>query len=177
MTEKELQLSLELIREKIYIIRGQKVMLDRDLAELYGVETFNLNKAVKRNIDRFPEDFMFELNKQEMSLIFQSGISNQGRGGTRKPARVFTEQGVAMLSTVLNNKTAIKINIQIMRAFVKMREIMSMHKDIYRRMNKLEIKQLEQGKSLHSINKVIEEMLKLPVTLKRKQKPIGFGKK
>lgn len=174
MTDKEL--SIELIRENIYLIRGQKVMLDRDLAQLYGVETFNLNKAVKRNMERFPEDFMFELNKQEMSLIFQFGISKNGRGGTRKPAKVFTEQGIAMLSSVLNSKQAILVNTQIVRAFVKIRELMTMHNDIFKRMNKLEINQLEQNKEIRKINQVIEEMLGLPVTLKRKNKTIGFKK-
>jgi hypothetical protein len=97
---------------KIYLIRGQKVMLDKDLSELYGVTTRNLNKAVKRNLKRFPKDFMFQLNKQEFeNLIFQSGTSNWG--GTRKLPSAFTEQGVAMLSGVLNSDRAIMVNIQI----------------------------------------------------------------
>ncbi|MCD4812848.1 ORF6N domain-containing protein [bacterium] len=177
MTEKELQLSLELIREKIYVIRGQKVMLDKDLAILYGVLTRNLNKAVKRNIDRFPDDFMFQLNKEEMNLMFQTGTSKKNHGGVRKLANVFTEQGIAMLSTVLNSKRAIQVNIQIMRLFVKIRELMSVHKDIYKHLNRLEAKQATSDRRITKIDTIIEEMLKLPVTLKRKNKPIGFRKK
>ena len=119
---------LELIQSKIYEIRGQKVMLDRDLAELYQVETRVLNQAVKRNIDRFPEDFMFQLTKEEFdqlktNLIFQNGISNWG--GTRKLPYAFTEQGPAMLSGISNSDTAIQVNINIMRAFVAMRRLIS----------------------------------------------------
>ena len=119
---------LELIQSKIYEIRGQKVMLDRDLAELYQVETRVLNQAVKRNIDRFPEDFMFQLTKEEFdqlktNLIFQNGISNWG--GTRKLPYAFTEQGLAMLSGILSSDTAIQVNINIMRAFVAVRRLIS----------------------------------------------------
>ena len=113
----------EIIQRKILIIRGRKVMLDRDLAELYEVETFNLNKAVKRNIERFPEDFMFQLNDEEFkNLIFHFGISSWG--GTRKLPYAFTENGVAMLSSVLNSKRAIQVNISIMRTFTHLRELL-----------------------------------------------------
>lgn len=121
------------IRNLIYEVRGVKVMLDRDLAAMYEVETYNLNKAVKRNIERFPPDFMFQLTKEEWELlIFQIGISKAKfftesdrmtrRGGTQKLPYVFTEQGVAMLSGVLRSERAIKVNIQIMRAFVAVRQ-------------------------------------------------------
>ena len=110
------------IQNMIYEIRGQKVMLDSDLATLYEVETFNLNKAVKRNIDRFPDDFMFQLTKDEWeNLIFHIGISNKQHGGRRFMPYVFTEQGVAMLATVLKSQKAIDVNIHIMRTFVKLR--------------------------------------------------------
>ena len=109
---------LATIQSKIYEIRGQRVMLDRDLAELYGVTTGNLNKAVKRNIERFPERFMFQLTEQEF-LIFQNGTSSWG--GTRKRPYAFTEQGVSMLSAVLRSPTAIQVSIRIMDAFVAMR--------------------------------------------------------
>jgi len=110
------------IQNMIYEIRGQKVMLDNDLAELYQVETFNLNKAVKRNIERFPSDFMFQLTKDEWeNLIFQNGISSKQHGGRRFMPYAFTEQGVAMLASVLNSPKAIAVNIKIMRAFVKLR--------------------------------------------------------
>ena len=117
--------SLEPIRSKIYEIRGQRVMLDRDLAELYGVTTGNLNKAVKRNIRRFPPDFMFQLTKEEWhSLRFQIGILDVGRGQyTKFLPHAFTEQGLAMLSGVLNSDIAIDVNISIMRAFVSLRQV------------------------------------------------------
>ena len=119
---------LQLIQSKIYEIRGHKVMIDRDLAELYQVTTGNLNKSVQRNIKRFPSDFMFQLTKEEFdqlktNLIFQNGISNWG--GTRKLPYAFTEQGLAMLSGILNSDTAIQVNINIMRAFVTMRRLIS----------------------------------------------------
>ncbi len=133
---------IQLIQSKIYEIRGVKVMLDRDLAELYQVTTGNLNKAVKRNIRRFPPDFMFQLTKEEFeflkqSLIFQNGISNDelktgsgflrtGRGGVRQLPYAFTEQGLAMLSGILNSDTAIDVNISIMRAFVAIRHMVTM---------------------------------------------------
>jgi len=110
------------IKNMIYEIRGQKVMLDRDLANLYGVETFNLNKSVKRNIERFPDDFMFQLTKDEWeNLIFQFGISSKQHGGRRFLPYVFTEQGVAMLASVLKSPKAVIVNINIMRAFVELR--------------------------------------------------------
>lgn len=116
---------IEKIHSLIYEIRGQRVMLDRDLAALYGVETKNLNKAVKRNITRFPQDFMFQLTKEEHnSLRFQFGTSNT-RGGTRYLPYVFTEHGVAMLSSILNSETAINVNIAIMRAFVTVRKMLA----------------------------------------------------
>lgn len=129
----------EVIINKIYLIRGKKVMLDRDLAELYSVTTFNLNKAVKRNIKRFPADFMFQLDNQEVkNLIFQIGISSWG--GTRKPPYVFTEQGVAMLSSVLNSAIAIEVNIRIIRIFTKLREMLLTHTDILLKLEQLENK-------------------------------------
>ena len=119
---------LQLIQSKIYEIRGHKVMIDRDLAELYQVTTGNLNKSVQRNIKRFPSDFMFQLTKEEFdqlktNLIFQNGISNWG--GTRKLPYAFTEQGLAMLSGILSSDTAIQVNINIRRAFVAVRRLIS----------------------------------------------------
>ena len=117
-------MELEIIKNRIYEIRGQRVMLDRDLAQLYGVETKVLNQAVRRNLERFPEDFMFELTKDEVNLLeisLRSQIVTSNKGGNRYAVIAFTEQGVAMLSSVLRSKTAIEINISIMRAFVAMR--------------------------------------------------------
>jgi hypothetical protein len=134
---------LELIEKKIYLVRGQKVMLDRDLAELYGVETRALNQAVRRNSDRFPDDFMFALDRDEIARISQIVISSAGGKDTLKFSKnvlVFTEQGVAMLSSVLSSKRAVQVNIAIMRTFVKLREMMATHKDLARKLGDLEKK-------------------------------------
>ncbi|HUO58298.1 MAG TPA: ORF6N domain-containing protein [bacterium] len=117
------------VEQKIYLLRGKKIMLSHDLAELYGVTTFNFNKAVKRNPGRFPEDFMFQLTRKEAeNLKFQIGISSWG-GARRATPYAFTEQGVAMLSSVLRSKRAIRVNIEIMRAFARLREILAANKD------------------------------------------------
>ena len=117
--------NLQLIQSKIYEIRGQKVMLDRDLAELYGIETKVLKQAVKRNLKRFPSDFMFELTQDEFECLRSQFVTSNARGGTRYMPFVFTEQGVAMLSSVLNSEVAIEINIYIMRAFVAIRRMIA----------------------------------------------------
>jgi hypothetical protein len=134
----------ERIERSILLIRGQKVILDRDLARLYGVETRALNQAVRRNIDRFPEDFMFRLTREEIMRISQFVISS-GDPGVRtlkfsKNVMAFTEHGVAMLSSVLNSPRAVQVNIQIMRTFAKLREIISQHKDLAGRLDELEKK-------------------------------------
>jgi len=159
-----------IIERKIYLIRSQKVMLDRDLAELYAVETFNLNKAVKRNIDRFPPDFMFQITKDEAEcLIFQLGISkNSGRGGRRYLPYAFTEQGIAMLSTVLKSKRAVHVNITIMRAFVKLREIIAAHKDLAKKLEELEKKYDSQFRV------VFDAIRALVAEPEPKEKKIGF---
>ena len=127
------------IQDLIYTIRGQKVMLDSDLAQLYGVLTKNLNKAVKRNLERFPQDFMFQLTKEEyQNLRFQNGTSKSSHGGRRFMPYVFTEQGVAMLSSVLESKQAIAVNIQIMRTFVQIKQFALEHKDLTKRFADLE---------------------------------------
>jgi hypothetical protein len=133
----QLPVSVELIERRILVIRGQKVMIDTDLAELYQVTTGNLNKAVKRNLDRFPEDFMFPLTEHEAkNLRFQIGISSWG--GRRYLPYAFTEHGVAMLSSVLKSRRAIQMNILIIRAFLRLREILSTHKDLARKIEALE---------------------------------------
>ena len=136
----------EIISSKIYLIRGQKVMLDKDLAELYTVETKQLKRQVRRNIERFPEDFMFELSQQEFEILrSQFGTSNWG--GTRYMPMAFTEQGVAMLSTVLNSPTAIKVSIQIIRVFTKVREMLTDSLSV-----KLEIEEIKKKLTNHSKN-------------------------
>lgn len=165
---KELVL-VEMIERKIYLIRGHKVMLDSDLAELYGVETKVLLQAVKRNLNRFPGDFMFQLNYQEVAALrSQIVTSKTGRGGRRYPPYAFTEQGVAMLSSVLNSERAIEVNIHIMRAFVKLREMIASHKDLVKRLDDLEKKYDIQFKVVFD---AIRELMRPPEKPKRK---IGF---
>jgi hypothetical protein len=127
------------IQDLIYEIRGHRVMLDSALANLYGVETSNLNKAVKRNIQRFPEDFMFQLSKEEYNvLLFHFGISKKGRGGRRFMPYAFTEQGIAMLSSVLKSERAISVNIHIMRTFVKIKQFALENKEMSKRIENVE---------------------------------------
>lgn len=130
-------LPAELIQHKIYIISGKKVMLDRDLALLYDVPTKRLNEAVKRNVERFPEDFMFQLSTSETANL-KSQIATSSYGGTRKLPLAFTEQGIAMLSSVLNSKKAIQINIQIIRIFTKLREMIDNYKELREKVEELE---------------------------------------
>ncbi len=134
-----MDIQLEQIHEMIYIIRGQRIMLDSDLAKLYGVETKVLNQAVKRNLRRFPDDFMFQLSVEEhQSLRSQFVTSKEGKGGRRYQPFVFTENGVAMLSTVLKSETAIEINIAIMRIFTKLRSFLMLERELGGRMDRLE---------------------------------------
>ncbi|MBU1076734.1 MAG: ORF6N domain-containing protein [Spirochaetes bacterium] len=169
MNENEI-IPVENIARKIYFIRKKKVMLDSDLAELYGVQTKVLNQAIKRNLDRFPDDFMFRLTEEEYkNLRSQIVTSRQGRGQHRKYfPLVFTEQGVAMLSTVLNSKKAIHVNIQIMRTFVKLREILSSHKDLADKLKKLEQKYDDQFKT------VFEAIYQLMTPPEKPKPKIGF---
>jgi len=131
--------SVSIIENKILVIRGQRVMLDADLARLYGIMTGRLNEQVQRNIARFPGDFMFQLTKEETErLMSQIAISKIGRGGKRKLPYVFTEHGVAMLSSVLRSEKAVEMNIFIIRAFIKMRELLSTNKDLAYKVEKME---------------------------------------
>ncbi len=163
---------IEVIEKKIYLIRRQKVMLDSDLAELYGVETRTLVQAVKRNIGRFPQDFMFQLNNQEViTLRSQFVISKSGKGGRRYIPYVFTEQGVAMLSSVLNSERAILVNIAIMRAFVKLREIISLNKELAHKLAQLERKIEKHDTEIKVIFDAIRHLMAAP---EPKEKKIGF---
>lgn len=161
------------IVEKIYIIRGQKIMLDRDLAEMYGVETGVLNQAVKRNISRFPEDFMFQLDNEEYkSLISQIVISKKvGRGGIRKLPYAFTEQGVAQLSSVLRSETAIQVNIQIIRVYTKMKQLLLDNKDLWLKIEKIEKALLIKDEEVQAIFKLLKKLL---VKEEKSRQPIGF---
>ncbi len=164
-------LVVKLIERRIYVIRAQKVMLDSDLAELYGVPAFRLNEAVKRKAKRFPADFMFQLTKQERSLTSQIAMSKNGRGGRRTSPYAFTEQGVAMLSSVLNSDRAVLVNVAIMRAFVKVREIMSTHKDLAHKIEALERKYTNHDKQIQVVFRAIKNLLEPPLAPSRR---IGF---
>lgn len=169
-------ITVETIQDKIYSIRNHKVMLDSDLAELYEVETKNLNKAVKRNIDRFPEDFMFQLTDEEWkTLRFQNGTSNESKGGRRFNPYVFTEHGVAMLSSVLNSKRAIKINIQIIRVFVEMKKVILSSEEISKKITIIETLLIKHENDLKKHNNLIGEILNLLTTSNSENKDsIGF---
>lgn len=167
--------SLVEVQNLIYEIRGYKVMIDSDLAKLYGVQTFNLNKAVKRNIQRFPADFMFQLTKDEYeSLIFQNGISKVGRGGRRFMPYAFTEQGVAMLSTVLNSEQAIAVNIQIMRTFVQIKKFALENKELSRRLTDLEQLFMQHCKDNQLDNQELMQAINLLMD-RTKPRKIGFN--
>jgi len=158
---------VERIERAIFLIRGLKVILDKDLAMLYQVSTSNLNKAVNRNLDRFPGDFMFQLTNEELkSLKFHFGTSSWG--GTRKPPRAFTEQGVAMLSGILRSKRAVLVNIEIMRAFVRLRQMLATNTNLESRLNELEKKYDAQFKV------VFDAIRRLMAPLPPSRKKIGF---
>ncbi len=166
---------VERVERLIYLVRGHKVMLDSDLAELYGVKTFNLNKTFKRNQDRFPEDFCFRLSEEEyQALRFQIGISKAGRGGRRFLPYAFTEQGVAMLSSVLRSKRAVMVNIAIMRAFVKLRQMLATHKKLAQKLAELERRLEGHDQKIHSIFEAIRQLMAPPVPARRR---IGFHSK
>lgn len=148
-SNKQLMISDEAVINKIYLIRDQNVMLDSDLVELYGVQTFRLNEQVKRNIDQFPDDFMFQLTTEEWdSLTSQIAIAKKGRGGRRTQPYVFTEHGVLMLSSGLNSEQAIQVNIQIMRIYTKIREMLLAHKDVFLRVEQVEKQMIKQDQKI-----------------------------
>ena len=169
----------EAIIRKIYVIRGKKVMIDRDLAYLYGVETRILNQTVKRNLKRFPDDFMFQMTKEEMEdWKSQIVISKSEKKGLRKPPLVFTEQGVSMLSSVLNSDSAIMVNIQIIRVFTKMRELLSTQKEILQKLEQFEKKDIEQDKKIMIIFEYLKELEKTrkeEIAIKERKR-IGYNK-
>ena len=184
---------LEVIQSKIYDIRGQKVMIDRDLAEMYGVETRTLNQAVKRNVDRFPEDFMFQLTDEEtQNWKSQIVITNSVKMGMRRNPYAFTELGVAMLSSVLNSKTAIQINMGIMRAFVAVRQLIALPKTDKVVELQNEVKELKEyieevfadyndinddtRMQLELINQTLAELQAKKAWDERPRNPIGFKK-
>ena len=167
-----LPVPFEVIERRIYLMRSQKVMLDADLAGLYQVPTKAFNQAVKRNLDRFPGDFMFQLTAEEAKLLRSHSVtSKRGRGGNRYLPFVFTEHGVAMLSSVLKSKRAVQMNILIVRAFVKLREMFSTHKAWARRLAKLELNQRRHSSVINVLAEEIRDLKRLPEPSRR---PIRF---
>ncbi len=148
----------EIIMNKIYFIRGQKVMLDSDLAELYGVETRRLNEQVARNIDRFPDDFMFRLGVNEFESLM-SQFATSKRGGRRKLPYVFTEHGVLMLSSVLNSKQAIQVNIQVMRIFTRIRQMFMDNTELRLEIEKIKTKLDNQDKNMEIVFRYLDELI------------------
>jgi hypothetical protein len=168
MDGKAINVKVEMIDHAIYLIRRQNVLLSPYLAELYGVETRVLVQAVKRNIDRFPEDFMFQLSEKEFANLKSQIVTSSWGGSRRARPYAFTEQGVAMLSSVLNSKRAIHVNIEIMRAFVRLRQMLSAHKELERRLDALEGKYDSQFKIIFD---AIRALMEPPAPQKKK---IGF---
>jgi len=163
---------IERVERSILLIRGQKVILDRDLADLYGVETRALVQAVQRNRERFPNDFMFQLTVEDFAYLkSQFVISSRGWGGRRSPPYAFTEQGVAMLSSVLRSQRAVQVNIEIMRSFVRLREMLASNRDLARRLNELEKRYDAQFKAVFD---AIRQLIAPPVASKRR---LGFRTK
>ena len=160
---------IERIEKSILLIRGHKVMLDTDLAGLYGVTTGNLNLAVRRNKNRFPEDFMFQLSAEETKSLLLQTARAKGRGGRQTPPYAFTEQGVAMLSSVLRSERAVQVNVQIMRAFVRMRQLLASHKGLMEKILTMEKKYDKQFKIVfEAIYQLMEEEEEKP------KRQIGF---
>jgi len=170
MVEKMAGFPAARIENRILLIRGQKVLTDRDLAELYGVETKQLKRAVRRNIHRFPQDFMFELTQEEFKNL-RSQFGTSSWGGTRYRPMAFTEQGVAMLSSVLNSERAIEVNIAIMRVFVKLREMTAAHKELKRKLEKIENHLKDHDEQIQVIFEAIRQLMASP---EKPRKKIGF---
>lgn len=164
----------ENIASKIFFIRGERVMLDSDLSEIYGVTTTRLNQQVKRNINRFPSDFMFELTNEEYSILISQNATSRW-GGRRKPPKVFTEHGVIMLASVLNSQTAVNASIYVVRAFIKLREFVLMSKELTRRLEEFEQK---TGKKFNEQDKklqvVFNTLKKVIIQESKKKNRIGF---
>jgi hypothetical protein len=168
----QLPVNARLIERRIYLIRGHNVMLDRDLAELYGVKAIALRQQVKRNVQRFPSDFMFQLSREEADLLVSQSVIPSGRSLGGSLPYVFTQEGVAMLSAVLHSPRAIAVNIAVMRAFVKLREIMATHKDLAYKIEALERKYSEHDEEIQVIFKAIKKLLEPPPAPPKRR--IGF---
>ena len=170
MASKQSLVPVERIERSIMLVRRQKVMLDADLAALYGVETRVLVQAVKRNLERFPEDFMFQLSREEFDILRSQSVTSSDWGGRRYPPYAFTEQGVAMLSSVLRSQRAIQVNIEIMRAFIRLRQMLASHAELARKLDALEKKYDAQFKE------VFMAIRRLMAPPEPKRRAIGFRK-
>ena len=166
-----MEITEQLIVDRVLLIRGIKVMLDKDLAEMYGVAVKRLNERVKRNYTRFPQDFMFQLSMDEW-IHLKSHFATSIWGGNRKLPYAFTEQGVAMLSSVLNSETAIQVNIQIIRVFTKMKQLLLENKELFSKIEKVEKQLTDHDKDLQNIFTILKKLISLPESAKRN--PIGF---
>jgi len=172
---KTIVLTEEIIINKIYLVRGCKVMLDRDLADMYGVETRVLNQAIKRNAKRFPSDFMFQMTSEELSdWKSQNVISNKEKMGLRKSPNVFTEQGVAMLSSVLNSETAIEVNIRIIRVFIRIRQMLNEHTELRLEVEKIKKKLDNQDKNMEVVFRYLDELLQKKDQSQLERQSIGY---
>jgi len=170
MVSKQSLIPVDRIEKAILLVRRQKVMLDADLAGLYGVETRVLVQAVKRNLERFPEDFMFQLSREEFAVLRSQSVTSSDWGGRRYPPYAFTEQGVAMLSSVLRSQRAIQVNIEIMRAFIRLRQMLASHAELARKLDALEKKYDAQFKD------VFEAIRQLMAPPEQQRRAIGFRK-
>ncbi|RJR38619.1 MAG: ORF6N domain-containing protein [Desulfobacteraceae bacterium] len=176
---------VERIVKSILIVRGQRVMLDKDLAELYGIETKVLKQSVKRSIDRFPSDFMFVLNIQEFKNLRSQIVTSSSAlwGGSRYMPMVFTEQGVAMLSSVLHSRRAVEVNIAIMRVFVQLREMMAAHKELAAKLKELEGRIQDHDEQIVAIFEAMRQLMAPPETERKKigfevkERAAGYGKR
>lgn len=174
MKESATTYSDQVVISKIYLVRGQKVMLDRDLSELYGIETRRLKEQVRRNRDRFPHDFMFEMTKDELrDWMSQFATSNSEVMGMRRPPFVFTEHGVLMLSSVINSKRAITVNIQIMRIFIKMKEMLLAHKDLLLKIEQIESRVAGHDEKIRLLFDCLNNFVK---EKKGRRRQIGYKK-
>lgn len=172
---------VEKIEKSIYLIRGQKVILDSDLAAIYRIPTFRFNEAVKRNKDRFPDDFMFQLTREEVDiLISQNAISKPGRGGRRTLPYVFTEHGAVMAANILKSPLAVQMSVIVVRAFIKMREMLASHKDLERKLAALETKYDKQFKVVFDAIRALmreEEKPKRKIGFEIKEPKAKYGKR
>ena len=167
----KIQISQPEIESKIYLLRGQKIMFDEDLAELYKVSTKRLNEQVKRNVERFPSDFMFQLSEKEFAILRSQFATSRSWGGRRNAPYAFTEHGVLMLSSVLRSRRAMKVNIQIMRTYVKIREMITNNKDILLKLELVEKEVSKHGGNIQVIFRTLKQLIEHPPEPRKK---IGF---